>query len=360
MGHPNEIKRRRSWFHRRLKENQSIDPAEQPEKVTKEAQLSSEPPVDHSSPKSEKVDTSWIEDEEIQRSIAEFNNRLEKGSSEMSSKTDILESLLKELVVPEEIEEPAWKSSTDEVSDCTEHNSSYSSSVSRSSLQLCHEPSNSSLPRRVALPTHSTLGPSVTPLRIRDNLHHLLHTLQSEYDIKDLSYEERKQTQFLQNMGMDRSVRSVNISKLCTFSGVPSSRLALLDNNQCSAFLYQLQKYKSHASQYSYYFSWMAWCEKIGSRGKKLIAEAVIDTNIDFEQYMKSLKKRVSLVDHRFHLLKLNFLPKRKSQRMINGGTIDIQVSINEGYEMFKELGRLVMEDTLYKPRSIQRKYNLI
>lgn len=204
--------------------------------------------------------------------------------------------------------------------------------------------------------SQGSLGSSVTPLRIRDNLSFLLNLTS-----KDTEEEDKELRREVLDVGKHLGNR---VKYSDTYSaGAPCTRLVLLKPAQCSAFLLQLKKIKKTAEDYSFYYDWILWIEEEpledNVSSKELRVERAIESKLDLKIAMRYLKKTLKNPHAKVHIAKAGIVPKRLSSNLIESGTLKFQIPLSYEHEMLKEVLDIVLDDTLYKPHDIQCKYRL-
>lgn len=184
---------------------------------------------------------------------------------------------------------------------------------------------------------------SRTPFKIRDNISHLLGW--DKLEDQDPEYDET-----ISKLGISGSLQKdkIHFSKLSYRK--PCSRLALLDNDQVSAFNFELRLIRNHITDFPLNFPWVVWV----SKESKTEWKTIIGNKIDFKSATKFIKSIYT--DCKIMVFKLGVLPKRKNAENIDSISIDIQVSHDNDYDAFKQILYTCLDGNLYSP-DIDRTY---
>lgn len=334
------VKRRRSWFSKRDNTDgiEIISCSVKPTDASGENDL--ERPLDHSSPlkvsdKGGDKIGDWMDERVLCRDVFGYGEkgRAEDGDDHAKLKTRPSLLRLLKATKPEEADgsSPSLQSDEGEPSCRTSHRKKEGRPKSQGSL-----------------------GSSVTPFRIRDNLSCLLNL-----NGKDTEEEDKELRREVLDVGkhLGDPVKYSNTYA----AGVPCTRLVLLKPAQCSAFLLQLKNIKKATEDYSFYYDWILWIEEepLGDNvtSKELRVERAIESKLDLKIAMRYLKRTLQYPNAKVHIAKAGIVPKRLSSNLIESGTLKFQIPLGYEHEMLKEVLGIVLDDTLYKPQDIQCKY---
>lgn len=332
MEDTNQLKRRRSWFSKG-NHNLSIEILSCNNEDTQIPNPDEDIiPLDQSSPVPEAdIDTSWIDTKNVHNDIEELTTFVNKTSlNNVKKKLSIL-GLLKPGSAYDKQEE---NSSEEQVSMDIEI--PQIQKVKRGKSQ-------------------GSLGKSVTPLKIRDNISHFLKLCPSQEN-QEISRQD--------NCGVFEKVKlmskPLNNKKYINLNGVPCSRLGLIDHNQCAAFIFQLDNIRKNTVDYAFYFDWVVWLErKNEENNREMYMDRIIETKSDWKVSLKVCKKIMQENPSKIHFSKVGTTPRRQSENLIDSGTVEFCVPIEYEYPMFKELSIMVMDNLLYNPLDIQCMYSI-
>lgn len=190
---------------------------------------------------------------------------------------------------------------------------------------------------------------SRTPFKIRENLSHLFGW-DKPVD-PDPEYEEGVSKVEITAPGNKTTPKPINNeshtcgdnrSKLKYWK--PCNRLGLLNNDQYSAFNYELNLIKNHINDFPLCYPWVFWI----TNDNKTVANTVIGNLIDLKLSLKLIKNIYK--ESKIMIFKLGVLPRRKTDENVDSISIDIQVNHQNDYEAFKEILQICLDSTLYKP----------
>lgn len=188
------------------------------------------------------------------------------------------------------------------------------------------------------IPLTRTRSRSKTPFKIRDNLSHLFG-----WDkLLDTDPEYEEEASEVEGEGTDTPQPVEEYPKLKYWK--PCSRLALLDNDQFSAFLFELSLIKNHINDFPLNFPWVIWITRSSKTEVKTVVENAIDLKLA-TKYIKGIYQECKVM-----VFKLGVLPKRKIPENINGISIDIQVNHDYDFDAFKDIVNMTLNGALYKP----------
>lgn len=333
MESPLPLKQKRSWFSKGVREgtieviscnNIELSKRSSPEIIN---------PIDQSSPKlAANVDTSWIDTKNVHDEIEQLTRYHEVEVTGRVKKRRSFMNFSKNASPYEEQDNGSEEEQINEIIEPPE-------------LCLDERPKS-----------RGSLGRSVTPLKIRDNINYFFNFGSNSPESK-ASIELEKSGVF---DNFKPLIRELQISRFKNLNGLPCSRLALLDHNQCSAFLFQLNSIKRNSTDYSFYYDWVMWLEKSmieEQKGKQMYMDRVIETKSDLKVALKVCKKLMQNSPNKIHIAKVGISPRRKTQRLIKSGTLEFRVPMDYEYDMFKEISNIVLDNMLYKPQDIQCMY---
>ncbi|CUM47214.1 uncharacterized protein AC631_01965 [Debaryomyces fabryi] len=333
MEGPTQLKRRGSWFTKGNHNvgieilscnNEDIQIPDLDEDII---------PLDQSSPVPEAdIDTSWIDTKNVHNDIEELTTYVNKASlNNIKKKLSIL-GLLKPGSAHNKQEED--------------------SSEEQISLDI-RMPQTRRVER---CKSQGSLGKSITPLKIRDNINHFLKLCPSQEN-QEISRQD--------TCGVFEKVKLIskplNNNKYINLNGVPCSRLGLIDHNQCAAFMFQLSNIRKNAIDYAFYFDWVVWLERKSEENtKEMYMDRIIETKSDWKVSLKVCKRIMQETPCKIHISKVGTTPRRQSENLIDSGTVEFCVPIEYEYPMFKEISIIVMDNSLYNPLDIQCMYSIL
>ncbi|CUM66305.1 uncharacterized protein PRCAT00003967001 [Priceomyces carsonii] len=209
--------------------------------------------------------------------------------------------------------------------------------------------------------SQNSFGPSVTPLRIRDNINYLLGYSQPEPVQEKTELETEKQEEEERTWMKPQNRASRDVSKaqslIDRYSGIPCNRSALLDCRESSAFMFELNLSRKKDNDYSLYFKWALWFVSLVDGKKRSNIDRLIENSLDLKILIKDFKKIIeSKAYYKFHIFKLGHIPNRTSADLLNGDTLEVRVPQEYKVEFTKEVVKLVLKGDLYKPQSLQSK----
>lgn len=202
-----------------------------------------------------------------------------------------------------------------------------------------------------------SLGPSVTPFKIRDNINHLLGIRQSEDKELQLSEDILSQVSKIYDSLGRSSLSDLQVDHAENiFSGVPCTRFALLNHSQNLAYLYQLNSIKKNLNGYLLYFKWCVWLIKVSNGDKRSEIDRIIENNQDLRVFINQIKKIISKTYYKIHIFKFGITPSRKARDQIGSETLEFRVPFELQEDLLKQLVSIILRDEIYRPESIQCK----
>lgn len=195
--------------------------------------------------------------------------------------------------------------------------------------------------------SRKSLSRSTSRLKLRDNLSYLLRLNKDKNEEnKNENVELEKQVSNINKENENIEFNNENLSEKvsCEYNGIPVSRLAIMGNQQISAFKFQLINQRKSTDTYNFYFKWIVWIKV----DKNDILDRIIETNFDLKMFIKFFKRNN---EQTYSIFRMGYQPSTKYP---NGVKIQFKVDDIYQYDFLKEMCKIIMNDTLYMPGNFQ------
>lgn len=176
---------------------------------------------------------------------------------------------------------------------------------------------------------------SITPFNIRDNISHLLGW--------DQEYSDREWDDQINKLIITEK-HLINISDNKVGYCKPSSRSAIIKDEQNSALVFEKAYMKKIFNDFPLYYPWAVY-----EKDKSLECDTVLQTFIDYQIIFKRLKRNNS--KDKIMIFRSGIVPKRTDEFNIKSCTIDMKITDKMiEFETFKKITKLLIDDTFFGP----------
>ncbi|CAH6718257.1 hypothetical protein CLIB1444_01S02652 [[Candida] jaroonii] len=179
-----------------------------------------------------------------------------------------------------------------------------------------------------------TRSRSITPFKIRENISHFMGW---DQETEEIGWDDKLTKAVTKNYLENISDQKLGFTK-------PSSRLAIMNNEQNIALIFEKEYMKRTFNDFPLYYPWAVY-----EKEKSLDYDTVLQTFIDFQITFKRLKRKDS--KDKIRIFRSGIVPKRKDEFNIHSCSIDMKITDKLiEFETFKTLVRLIIDDTFFKP----------